>query len=114
MRLDGPLVNSLGRETTTETTLVGQYIPAGVPILLDIHTTHRDPKSWENAYTFDPDRYNIKTEAERNSTANGLVWTPFGHGPHKCLGLNFSLVEQRVILSMLCKSTSSLAEVEQY
>ncbi|KAF7728817.1 cytochrome P450-dit2 [Apophysomyces ossiformis] len=103
LRLDGPLVHSLGRITTQDSIIAGQLIPANTFIFVDVLATHRDPNIWENAQQFDPDRYNVKTETLRNSSANGLVWLPFGYGPHQCLGQNFSLFEQRVILSMLLR-----------
>jgi cytochrome P450 len=31
------------------------------------------------------------------------TWLPFGNGARQCIGMNFSLNEQRVLLSMLCK-----------
>ncbi|KAG0182837.1 cytochrome P450-dit2 [Apophysomyces sp. BC1021] len=103
LRLDGPTVNTMGRITKQDSIIAGQHVPADTFIMLDVLTTHRDSNIWENADQFDPDRYSVETETARNSSANGLVWTPFGYGPHQCLGLQFSLAEQRVIMSMLLR-----------
>jgi hypothetical protein len=35
----------------------------------------------------------------------GRTWLPFSTGSRQCIGMNFSLNEQRVMLSMLCKSS---------
>lgn len=40
---------------------------------------------------------------ESDTLGEGMTWVPFGSGPRQCIGMNFSLAEQRVLLSMMCK-----------
>jgi cholesterol 24(S)-hydroxylase len=59
-------------------------------------------KNWKNALTFDPDRFAADGDGVQTS-GKGMSWVPFGNGARQCIGMNFSLAEQRVLLSMLCK-----------
>jgi hypothetical protein len=59
-------------------------------------------KNWVNPLKFDPDRFAPGGEASQQEL-KGMTWIPFGNGPRQCIGMNFSLTEQRVLLSMLCK-----------
>jgi cytochrome P450 len=34
---------------------------------------------------------------------SGMKWTPFGNGTRQCIGMNFSLYQQRVLIAMLRK-----------
>lgn len=65
---------------------------------VDIYNMHHAEAVWKDGFKFDPDRFkNI------GNISNGLSWVPFGSGPRQCIGMNFSLAEQRVLLSMFCK-----------
>jgi cytochrome P450 len=59
-----------------------------------------DPKSWQNPEQFIPERFE---EGGEHDSHTGLTWVPFSNGSRQCLGINFSLTEQRVVLSMMCK-----------
>jgi cholesterol 24(S)-hydroxylase len=59
-------------------------------------------KNWKNALKFDPDRFAAEGDGAQVS-GKGMSWVPFGNGARQCIGMNFSLAEQRVMLSMLCK-----------
>jgi cytochrome P450 len=64
---------------------------------------HRNPLVWHDPYRFDPERFLPGGEAERQPAGSGWTWAPFSNGGRICVGMNFSLAEQRVVLSMLRK-----------
>ncbi|ORX77991.1 cytochrome P450 [Basidiobolus meristosporus CBS 931.73] len=77
----------------------GEFVlPEGTPVNVDIYSMHHNPKNWDKPYSFLPERFlNEKTEHDL------YAWMPFGGGSRRCLGMNFSLIEQRVVLSMLLR-----------
>lgn len=59
---------------------------------------HHSEKYWKDSKEFNPERF-----SPGNEGADGENWLPFGYGGRQCIGMNFNLSEQRVMLSMLCK-----------
>ncbi|KAI9264403.1 cytochrome P450 [Phascolomyces articulosus] len=99
LRMDGPAATVVVREATQDTDLCGVFIPKGARLQLDIYQLHHNPTVWNNPEKFDPERFAPGGEAEHN----GLAWMPFSQGSRQCIGMNFSLAEQRVMLSMLLR-----------
>ncbi|KAJ1510753.1 cytochrome P450-dit2 [Coelomomyces lativittatus] len=118
------------RRTSKSITLGSCVIPQGTPIHVDIFGVQRDPCIWgQQAKHFIPERWEQSrtggaqfTAATSSSglgessavtslsgggkvpmmpSAHGFTWVPFGGGQRMCLGQQFSLIEQRVILAML-------------
>lgn len=61
---------------------------------------HHSEKVWKDIKEFNPDRF-----AENGGDKSN--WLPFGHGGRQCIGMSFSLTEQRVMLSMLRKKKTN-------
>lgn len=80
--------------------LEGTMIPKGSEISIDVSSIHLSPKYWQNPDHFIPERFEEGGEHEGHA---GLAWLPFSNGSRQCLGMNFSLTEQRVVLAMICK-----------
>lgn len=100
LRINGPVNAVMGRLTTQDTELAGSFIPKGTRLTVNIFDTHHSDKNWADPLKFDPDRF----EGEGvQVSGQGMSWVPFGNGSRQCIGMNFSLNEQRVMLSMLCK-----------
>lgn len=58
---------------------------------------HRNPPDWKNPEEFIPERFGpngIQVDY------NGFTYLPFSNGSRQCIGMNFSLVEQRIFLAM--------------
>ncbi|KXN74924.1 cytochrome P450, partial [Conidiobolus coronatus NRRL 28638] len=69
-------------------------IPKGTTVNVSIYGIHHDPKIYPNPEKFDPERFLVgKHESD--------VYMPFGGGSRMCIGSNFSLMEQKVYLTML-------------
>ncbi|KAI9476252.1 MAG: cytochrome P450 [Benjaminiella poitrasii] len=100
LRIDGPVTQVVSRIATEDTVLSGTFIPKGTYVNVDIFNIHHSDKVWREADEFNPDRFVTDARTE------GMSWTPFGNGARQCLGMNFSLAEQRVLLSMILRKYS--------
>ncbi|KAI8143289.1 cytochrome P450 [Fennellomyces sp. T-0311] len=99
LRMKGPASTLVPRVAVEDTDLAGVFVPKGTRVNLDVYALHHNPAVWKEPEVFDPERFAPGGEAERA----GLAWLPFGNGSRQCLGMNFSLAEQRVLLSMLLR-----------
>ncbi|CAO3627034.1 unnamed protein product [Cunninghamella echinulata] len=102
LRLNGPLIALTPRITAQDTELGGGIVPKGTPIVVNIYDMHHSKYVWKDPETFNPDRFAKGGEAEQK-TREGLTWVPFASGPRMCIGMNFSLAEQRVLISSLLR-----------
>jgi len=69
--------------------LSGYVLPPGTDVFLSPFVVHRRPAIWDNAQTFEPDRFGPGREKQRPT----LAYLPFGAGPRHCIGQNFSMLE---------------------
>ena len=90
------------RKPVEDTELDGVFIPKGQSVGLNIYQLHHNPTVWNDPEVFDPERFHPGGEYDQLSV-HGMPWLPFSSGSRICIGQNFSMDEQRVILSMLCK-----------
>lgn len=88
------------RQVSKDTSLAGTFIPKGTTLAIDACAIHRDARNWKNPGEFLPERFDEGGDQEGHE---GLTWVPFGNGSRQCIGMNFSLTEQRLTLAMLCK-----------
>ncbi|KAI7858634.1 cytochrome P450 [Circinella umbellata] len=102
LRLNVVAETIVPRKVTEDTDLGGVLIKKGAQVQLDIMGTHRNPKVWKNPDSFDPERFAPGGEAEKVAKM-GNGWVPFSNGARMCIGLNFSLTEQRVFIPMLLR-----------
>lgn len=91
----GPVPNLVPRCVSKDIELCGTLIPKGANININMFNIHHSEKLWKDPHVFNPDRF----ENEENKA----LMLAFGYGGRQCIGMNFSLIEQRVMLSMLCK-----------
>ncbi|KAI7899442.1 cytochrome P450 [Cokeromyces recurvatus] len=104
LRLNGPTIGVLPRIVSEDIVLPsGVPVPKGVGITVDIFNIHHCEKYWTNPDQFDPERFNENYGKDVRKSGEGLTYLPFGNGARQCLGMNFSLVEQRVMLLMLLR-----------
>ncbi|KAI8145132.1 cytochrome P450, partial [Fennellomyces sp. T-0311] len=100
LRFNPPLGQSLARVASHDTELAGTLIPKGTHIFTEIYELHHNSTIWKDPDAFKPERFAPGGEAEKLGSA---AWQPFGTGPRQCVGMNFSLAEQRVFLPMLLR-----------
>ncbi|KXN65535.1 cytochrome P450 [Conidiobolus coronatus NRRL 28638] len=73
----------------------GVTIPKGTHIFLHLWGLHMNPSAFSKPEEFNPDRFSdLHSEESRN-------WLAFSTGPRSCIGMTFSLMEQRVTIAML-------------
>ncbi|KAH8552509.1 cytochrome P450 [Umbelopsis sp. PMI_123] len=101
IRLAPPAAGLVDRLATEDTELAGTHIPKGTIIKLDIVAMHYNYSLWEDPTKFDPDRFAEGGELE--SMPSTYAYLPFGGGSRQCIGMNFSLAEQRVALSSILR-----------
>lgn len=94
-RLHPPVWN-VARCAEEEDVLAGYRVPKGHLLFVSQWTVHRHPKLWENATTFDPERF-LVDDIERHKYA----YFPFLGGPRKCIGDQIAILEAKIILAKL-------------
>jgi cytochrome P450 len=71
---------------------VGEYeLPKGTRVAPSIWLTNRDPREYEAAHEFRPERF-LDRQPETFS------WIPFGGGIRRCIGASFALLEMKLML----------------
>jgi cytochrome P450 len=103
LRLTDPAAGIAPRLVTEDTVLSETFVPKGSFVSVNIFNIHHREKYWKNTTEFDPDRFAEDGEGNTRKSGENMARLPFSNGARQCLGMNFSLVEQRVILSLLCK-----------
>jgi len=99
LRMNPPVTNLLGRHVSKDTTLNNIFLPANTTINMDLTSMGYDPNIWENPQIVKPERwYNENLTKEQRS-----AWMPFSFGPRICIGMNFSLLEQKIFLVKILK-----------
>jgi cytochrome P450 len=95
-----PPVPMIGGRIAVKDTVVGHVqIPAGSTVDLNLIAMTYNSKIWGDPQVVRPERWypeNI-TKEQRNA------WLPFSSGPRICIGMNFSLMEQKLFLVYLLK-----------
>ncbi|KAH7695353.1 CBN-CYP-13A1 protein, partial [Aphelenchoides avenae] len=72
-------------------------VPKGLVIQVDAWSIQRDKSVWgEDPEDFRPERFD-----EVDPTTQTTHWIPFGSGPRICIGMRFSLMEQKMLLARL-------------
>jgi len=97
LRYGSPISQVSSRSTSEDIQIDKYIIPKNTTIGLGIHAIHHNPEFWPNPEKFDPERFDPK----RISKQHPFAFLPFSLGKRICIGNNFSLMEQKVFLSML-------------
>lgn len=100
MRMFGPVIDTAPRITSQDTYIDGAFIPKNTFVAANLFSLHHDESIWKNPDDFIPERFEPGGEADQ-IYEQGVNWAPFGGGRRQCIGMNFSLSEQRVMISML-------------
>lgn len=98
MRINGPSVSTIPRLSSTTIQLGPYTIPPNTPILLNTYGVMHNRLSWKEPDEFTPSRW-LTGQSDDLEAA----WMPFGAGPRRCPASNFSLCEQRTLVSLLLR-----------
>ncbi|MCJ1437271.1 hypothetical protein MMC27_006657 [Xylographa pallens] len=81
-----------------------QYPTEGCLVWLISHAVQRDPAYWPQPDEYIPDRW-LTAPDEALYPVKG-AWRPFEHGPRACIGLELSMIEMKIVLSLVARSFS--------
>ncbi|KAI7851852.1 cytochrome P450 [Circinella umbellata] len=108
MRINPPTSGNLARIASCDTRIGQFFIPKGTRVTMELYCAHHLEKYWPDPYEFNPDRFSNHKDKHKvnddDSTVNSNnLYIPFGYGPRVCIGMNFSLAEQRVVQAMMLR-----------
>ncbi|XP_011172811.1 cytochrome P450 9e2-like [Solenopsis invicta] len=66
-------------------------------LMFPVYGLHRDPQYFPNPDKFDPERFS----EENKDNIVPYSYLPFGHGPRKCIGNRFALMETKILIAHL-------------
>jgi cytochrome P450 len=79
--------------------IAGYQFPVGATMLMSQWSMHRDPRYYEDADSFRPERW---TGGLANRLPPGAYF-PFGDGPRRCIGQGFALLEAAIVIGILAQ-----------
>jgi cytochrome P450 len=85
------------RNAALEDEIDGYRVTPGDVVFMFFWGTHRHPAFWQDAETFDPERFAPERSKERHSWS----FVPFSGGPRTCIGNMFALVEASVLVAQM-------------
>lgn len=83
------------RTCPVDTQISGTMLPANTTLALWNPAVHRDPRLWEDADTFNPERWRPGQRKIRGS------YFPFSYGPRNCLGQGLAMFEMTLTIATL-------------
>ncbi|GMH16754.1 hypothetical protein Nepgr_018595 [Nepenthes gracilis] len=92
---------SVPRESIEDVTIDGYDIPGKTRILINLWAIGRDPKSWIDPRTFNPDRF-ISSKIDFKGQDFELL--PFGGGRRVCPDMTFATASIELALAQLLHS----------
>ncbi|CAN4118327.1 unnamed protein product [Withania somnifera] len=95
-RLHPPLPLLVPRECREETKINGYTIPLKTRVMVNVWAIGRDPKYWEDAESFMPERFEQSTV---DFMGNNFEFLPFGAGRRMCPGISFGLINVHLPLA---------------
>ncbi|MDX1692147.1 MAG: cytochrome P450 [Ketobacteraceae bacterium] len=97
LRLNPP-VDLAQRRAVRDCELLGYHIPKDTIVMAGIGFTHRMKDYWKEPERFDPTRFAPGREEDKQ---HPFLWSPFGGGAHKCIGMHFAYMNVKAIMHQL-------------
>ncbi|WMV25971.1 hypothetical protein MTR67_019356 [Solanum verrucosum] len=98
MRLHAPVPLLVPRECREETEINGYTIPVKTKVMVNVWALGRDPKYWDDAESFKPERFE---QCSIDFIGNNFEYLPFGGGRRICPGISFGLANVYLPLAQL-------------
>lgn len=100
LRMYAPAAQFIKASPPDRATQLGPYaIPPGTTLVISTWGLHHNPCVYPDPEKFDPDRWSPENAAKRSPYA----WLPFSYGKRACIGMQLSLIEQRLVLAELVR-----------
>ncbi|WVZ83024.1 hypothetical protein U9M48_030212 [Paspalum notatum var. saurae] len=93
LRLHPPAPLLVPRESIEACELDGYTVPAKSRVIINAWAIGRDPKYWEHADEFEPERFE---DGSRDFTGGSYEFLPFGSGRRMCPGFNYGLASMEL------------------
>lgn len=94
-----PPIWAVVREPSQDCELGGYTVRAGSSVIMSQWVMHRDPRYFEHAEAFHPERW--QEDGSRNLPR--FAYFPFGGGPRVCIGASFATTEAMLILATVAQ-----------
>ncbi|PYS98412.1 MAG: cytochrome P450 [Acidobacteria bacterium] len=91
---------AIGRLALEDHAFGGYEVPKGSLVLVSPYVTQRDPRFWDDAEKFIPERWESQS-AKEASQKN--IYFPFGGGIRRCIGEGFAWTEGILLLATLAR-----------
>ncbi|GJN39921.1 hypothetical protein PR202_gb29075 [Eleusine coracana subsp. coracana] len=101
LRLHPPVPLLLPHQSMVDCTVDGYLIPAQTRVIINAWAISRDPRSWDRAEEFIPERFITGSTVGVDFKGSDFQFTPFGAGRRICPGLNFALATVETMLANL-------------
>ncbi|KAK3156704.1 hypothetical protein QOZ80_2AG0110710 [Eleusine coracana subsp. coracana] len=98
LRLHPPAPLLIPRESMESCNILGYHVPKGTTVLVNAWAIARDPKYWEHAEEFKPERFESGTIDFKGMD---YEYIPFGAGRRICPGMAFALSNMELVLAAL-------------
>lgn len=96
-----PSVPFFGRNVVEETTFGDVTIPVNTSTIIAPYFLGRDPKIFPDPLKFDPLRFDVETNNEKN---NPYAYVPFSAGSRNCVGQKFAMLEMKSLTSKVIRN----------
>ncbi|CAM0946433.1 unnamed protein product [Alopecurus aequalis] len=98
LRLHSVLPLLLPRECRESCAIMGYEVPKGTTVFVNAWAINRDPKYWDYAETFKPERFE---NAMVDYKGTNFEFIPFGAGRRICPGITFAEANMELVLTAL-------------
>lgn len=95
-----PPVGMFSREATEDHCIRNKNVTKGSAIMISPWLLQRNPNLWDDAQSFDPNRF----ETQAGQEASKCAYIPFSKGPRVCTGQAFAMQEAILILASIVKN----------
>jgi len=100
LRMYSPATGPLKVSPVDRATTLGPYeIPPGTVLIISTWGLHYNPEVYPEPFKFDPDRWSPENAGKRSPYA----WLPFSYGKRACIGMQLSLIEQKMCLAEMVR-----------
>ncbi|KAL6874086.1 hypothetical protein ACP4OV_014168 [Aristida adscensionis] len=98
LRLHAPIPLLVPRECMESCKILGYDIPQGALVLVNVWAIGRDPRYWDDALEFKPERF---MEVDTDLKGTDFEFLPFGAGRRICPGTAFAQANMELALAAL-------------